>query len=152
MLSLYQRPYRPQECHWNLFNGSGVWDVWASTSSRGFCDGALRTYHIQQNDHENVGKEDDDGDEVEGMVDGESPVTQVWLLIAGVLTHQVENILEGLGDEGGGESFLSQIYWHCPHISKRRQWERWRDTRSVQRWDDEISLCSSSSQSTPPSK
>ena len=30
------------------------------------------------------------------MVDGESPVTQVWLLIAGVLTHQVENILEGL--------------------------------------------------------
>ena len=44
------------------------------------------------------------------MVDGESPVTQVWLLIAGVLTHQVENILEGLGDEVGGESFLSQIY------------------------------------------
>ena len=65
---------------------------------------------LKQDDHENVGKEDDDGDEVEGMVDGESPVTQVWLLIAGVLTHQVENILEGLGDEGGGESFLSQIY------------------------------------------
>ena len=44
--------------------------------------------------HDYVGEEDDDREEVEGMVDRQGPVTKGRRLIAAVNALQVENILK----------------------------------------------------------
>ena len=44
--------------------------------------------------HDDVGEEDDDGEEVEGMVDGQGPVTKIRRFIASVNALQVENVLK----------------------------------------------------------
>ena len=44
--------------------------------------------------HDDVGEEDDDGEEVKGMVDRQGPVTEGRCLIAPVHTHQIENVLK----------------------------------------------------------
>ena len=54
--------------------------------------------------HENVTKEDDNREQVEGMVDGQSPVAKGVLLIAWVHAAPVQNILKLLVRSDGNQA------------------------------------------------